>query len=256
MRNPLLWSLLAGCALLAFVAGADEPSGSDEPAGIGATQDRSAENIASLARFQDYVGSWRGVGQLRRGSSEGAWTEESQWAWQFEKDARALGFATKKGKYFASGALRPTDKADHYELRVRFEADGPEFKYHGQLDEKDQLVLVATEAAAAPEKAPHRVSFRLIANGDRLVVLYEQRTGEDRYRRLAEVGYTREGSRFGKGTSYVECVVTGGKGTIPVTHEGKTYYVCCTGCRDYFNDDPDHVLAEYRKRKEKEKQQE
>jgi YHS domain-containing protein len=32
-------------------------------------------------------------------------------------------------------------------------------------------------------------------------------------------------------------------------HEGKTYYVCCTGCRDYFNEDPAAVLEEYRERK-------
>ena len=41
-----------------------------------------------------------------------------------------------------------------------------------------------------------------------------------------------------------ECVVTGGLGTIEVTHNGKTYYVCCTGCRDYFNENAEKVLAE------------
>ena len=70
---------------------------------------------------------------------------------------------------------------------------------------------------------------------------------------MAEVGYTRKGSDFGKGTTFVECVVTGGTGTIPVTHQGKTYYVCCSGCRDLFNDRPDEVLAEYRAKKEAEK---
>ena len=35
-----------------------------------------------------------------------------------------------------------------------------------------------------------------------------------RYARLAEVGMTRKGSGFGKGTNYIECVVTGGTGTI------------------------------------------
>jgi YHS domain-containing protein len=44
-------------------------------------------------------------------------------------------------------------------------------------------------------------------------------------------------------------VVTGGAGTIPVTHKGKTYYVCCTGCRDAFNDDPEGTIAAYEKQK-------
>lgn len=55
---------------------------------------------------------------------------------------------------------------------------------------------------------------------------------------------------------WVECVVTGGLGTMPVTFEGQTYYVCCTGCRDYFNDGPAKVLAEYRQRLEERKKKE
>jgi YHS domain-containing protein len=42
-------------------------------------------------------------------------------------------------------------------------------------------------------------------------------------------------------------------GTIPVTYQGQTYYVCCTGCRDYFNDNPAEVLADYKERKAAEK---
>ena len=38
---------------------------------------------------------------------------------------------------------------------------------------------------------------------------------------------------------------------MPVMHKGKTYYVCCTGCRDAFNDDPEGILAEYEKNKTK-----
>jgi len=34
----------------------------------------------------------------------------------------------------------------------------------------------------------------------------------------------------------------GGLGTIEVTHAGKSYYVCCTGCRDYFNENPEKFL--------------
>jgi YHS domain-containing protein len=34
-----------------------------------------------------------------------------------------------------------------------------------------------------------------------------------------------------------------------VEYQGKKYYVCCTGCRDLFNDDPAGGLEEYRQRK-------
>ena len=74
------------------------------------------------------------------------------------------------------------------------------------------------------------------------------------FTRVAEIGYQRDGTRLAvAGNSGPECVVTGGLGTIAVTHQGKTYYVCCTGCRDAFNDDPEGILADYKKRKEAEK---
>ena len=56
---------------------------------------------------------------------------------------------------------------------------------------------------------------------------------------------SKVGSGFGKNVTQRECVVTGGLGTIEVTHNGKTYYVCCTGCRDYFNENAEKVLADH-----------
>jgi len=117
------------------------------------------------------------------------------------------------------------------------------------LNEDGRLILVAKDA---PESLPARVSFRQVAGGDRLIVLYERRSGTNRYLRMAEVGYTRTGSNFGRGTNFVECVVTGGVGTIQVRYQNQTYYVCCTGCKDYFDADPAGVLAEYRERKAEE----
>jgi YHS domain-containing protein len=39
--------------------------------------------------------------------------------------------------------------------------------------------------------------------------------------------------------------VTGGLGTMTVSYEGKTYYVCCSGCRDEFKADPKKYIAEW-----------
>ena len=129
-------------------------------------------------------------------------------------------------------------------------AAGEKVVYAGALDDTGRLIATAADP---PADAPARISIRTVAEGKRLVVLYERRTGE-RFARLAEIGYTREGSRFGQPAEIVECVVTGGEGTIPVMHDGKTYYVCCTGCRDYFNENPAKVLAEYAARKAAEKE--
>jgi YHS domain-containing protein len=32
---------------------------------------------------------------------------------------------------------------------------------------------------------------------------------------------------------------------MQVTHKGKTYYVCCSGCRDAFRDEPEKYIREY-----------
>ena len=86
-------------------------------------------------------------------------------------------------------------------------------------------------------------------NEKRTLVLHEQRTGKSIYRRVAEVGYTRAGTSLAvEGAGEIECIVTGGKGTMPVTYEGKTYYVCCSGCKQAFDDDPAGIIAAYEKK--------
>ena len=87
-------------------------------------------------------------------------------------------------------------------------------------------------------------------NEKRTLVLHERKPArQSQYFRIAEVGYTRKGTSLAvEGADGPECVVTGGKGTIRVSYKGKNYYVCCTGCRDAFNDDPEGILAAYRKR--------
>ena len=230
------WRLLPLAAL--FFLGAD-------------TADRREADKEALAPLQAYVGAWRGAGQLRRGSTEGAWTEQADWAWKFSEKGAALAFAAATPKYLGSGTLTSTGKAGEYKLAAKTADGKQELTYRGKLD--DGRLLLTADSPTADQ--PARISIRLVAAGDRLVVLYERQSGSaDNFARLAEVGYTRKDSQFGKGTSEVECVVTGGKGTIPVTHKGQTYYVCCTGCRDLFNDDPETVLAEFKARKAAEKE--
>ena len=50
--------------------------------------------------------------------------------------------------------------------------------------------------------------------------------------------------QFAAGESYPPCIVTEGRGTIQVSYKGKSYWVCCSGCKDLFNDNPEAILAE------------
>lgn len=216
-----------------------------------AADDQLTDDKAALARLQTFVGGWRGVGQPRRGSTQGAWTETADWRWQFTDGRAAIIFKSPKGKYCQSGTLTPAAEKDEFKLTVK-RSDDAEVNFTGKLEPDGRLVLAAARIDQAAGE-PSRITIRTVADGDRLLVLYEARSGDDRYTRLAEVGYTRVGAAFAKGLGEPECVVTGGVGTIAVSYQGKTYYVCCTGCRDLFNDDPEGVLAEYHERKAEER---
>jgi hypothetical protein len=226
--------------LFALIAGADD-GGTDSTA-------RRADQ-AALEPLGMLVGQWRGVGQPQRGSTKGAWIEQSDWSWKFEDGGAALAFSAPESKSLTHGVLTRGAGEGEFNLDAAMPT-GESIRYQGRQDQEGALTLTADKA---PENAPARITIRQVAEGKRLVILYERRSGEDRFTRLAEVGYTRKGSGFGEGSSQIECVVTGGAGTIAVMHEGKTYYVCCTGCRDLFNDDPEGVLADYRARKQEER---
>jgi hypothetical protein len=210
--------------------------------------DRTAADKQALSVLQDYVGGWKGVGLLQRGSSRGAWSEQADWAWKFADGRASLVFSAPEAKHYRSGRIMPADEVGHFELIAqRAEAAGDD-RFEGVLKD-GQLVVTAVEPR---EGQPARVTIRTVAGGDRLVMLLERKSDTGTYGQLAEIGYTRTGSDFAKGSSKPECVVTGGAGTIAVQFEGKTYYVCCSGCRDLFNEKPAEILAEYRARKAKE----
>jgi hypothetical protein len=208
--------------------------------------DAPSHEQMQLSKLQPLVGQWRGVGQPQRGSTKGSWTETAQWAWKFGESGPLLVGHLPDGRYFRELRIAAGLGEGDYRLTAVPAAGGDELRYSGRLDAQGPLVLVAD---APREGLPQRVSLRFVAGGDRLLVLMEKQAAAGSFTRLAEVGYTRQGSGFGKVASGQECIVTGGLGTIEVTHAGKTYHVCCTGCRDYFNENPEKVLAEYAAKK-------
>jgi hypothetical protein len=226
----MLRNLLLTAGLLATVAivSAEAPKG-----------DAAAEK-AALSELNSLIGGWRGIGQVRRGSNSGAWSEHGEWTWKFEDHKASIQYDVEKGKLFRSGRVSYAPDTKTYTL-VATLPDETTRTYAGQLDGK-KLVLTTPEDA----DEVHRLTVTKL-NDERTLVLYEKRTkSQEQFSRVAEVGYTRDGVRLAKeGSNGPECVVTGGVGTITVSFKGKTYYVCCTGCKQAFEDDPEGVLAEY-----------
>ncbi len=209
--------------------------------------DSKGQNAAAkeaLAQFNSLIGGWRGVGQPRRGSAAGSWKETANWVWDFTQPAPAIRYEVTDGKLIKEVRLTfdPSSGLFH---AVATLADGTTRDYEGKFAD-DRLVL---ESQADAKHEIHRISVTRL-NEKRTIVLFEKKRAAARApSRVAEVGYTREGTRLAvEGADGPECVVTGGKGTIPITYKGQTYYVCCSGCKQAFHENPEKILAEYRAR--------
>ncbi|MDX1963628.1 MAG: hypothetical protein SFX18_10770 [Pirellulales bacterium] len=232
--------------------------------------EQSPQAKLALAPLQTLVGEWKGVGLPKRGSNVGAWGETAACAWSFTPDQTALRLELTDGKYFSQLLITPGEKPDQFMIAGTL-PDGKTIEdYAATRDKEGTLVLLrktaeqpTTTAAQPPDQPqkqpadnppptdrPARITIKTLAEGDRLVVLYERAAGKQ-FSRLAEVGLTRLGGNFAKGAAGPECIVTGGLGTIEVSYQGKTYFVCCTGCKEAFEEDPAGIIAEYLAKKKK-----
>jgi len=202
-----------------------------------------------LSKLSELIGEWRGIGQERRGSSRGAWKQTGAFVWDFTQDSPAIVYNVDEGKLTTTARIGwdPKNKSYLLELKTPEEA---ERNYSGKWQGK-KLRFVANAGA---DKIGHRITITPL-NEKRTLVLHEKTSpGGTSFRRVAEVGYTKEGTRLAiPGGGQRECVVTGGAATTPVMHKGKTYYVCCSGCLQAFNDDPEGIIAEFKQRLEKRK---
>ena len=189
-----------------------------------------------LADFNWLIGEWNGVAQPKRGSAAGSWTESIDVAFTF-----------------ADAATDP--------VGVEFTHDGSQTFESIELGAKSVAISPPGEDATVLPLArgggrswtfeaadqPQRLTIRKLSD-IRFVLLLESRRGS-RFRRQVEIGYTRAGERLAKvGVSGPQCIVTGGRGTIAVRHDGRTYYVCCSGCRQAFERHPEKIIADAKAR--------
>jgi YHS domain-containing protein len=194
------------------------------------------------------VGSWKGTGSPEGSLEEkqkGHWQEKILCEWQFKDTDAWLALTIEKGKYFTAGELRY--RKDQFELTLTT-VDKQRLTYTGKLA-GNQLVL---ERPVSEEKQIERLTFSLLHENR---VTYKVETRPEKgtaFTRKYLVGLTKEGEAFADvGRPERECIVSGGTGTIAVTYEGKTYYVCCSGCRDEFKANPAKYVKEWEARREK-----
>jgi hypothetical protein len=201
----------------------------------------------ALQVFNELIGPWKGTGQPAGSLEEkqkGFWVEKIAWQWQFKGNDAWLVVDFKKSKNFLSGELRFLPDKDLYQLTMK------------TLDKKTQVYTgKMVKRALAVERQEAGEGQRLVItmlHPNRYLYRYEVRPkGKPLYRQRYNVGVTREGVSFVEGSGQPECIVSGGLGTIPVTYNGQKYYVCCSGCRDEFNANPQKYIKEYEAKKAK-----
>ena len=196
------------------------------------------------------VGSWKGTGTPEGTLEErqkGHWQETVACEWQF-KDADAWLVVTfDKGKHFTHGEVRYRPAKDVIEFTVTTVAKD-KLTYTGKLT-GNQLAL---ERPVADARQVERLTFSLLHDNRVTYRLETRPESGTAFTRKYLVGLTKEGEAFADvGPSDRECIVSGGRGTIPVSYEGKTYYVCCTGCRDEFKANPARYVKEWEAKRKK-----
>jgi YHS domain-containing protein len=219
------------------VASAQEPSDSTPPA---------------YAPFEHMVGSWKGTGVLEKNKLKG-WPEKHMWAWKFAKGKPVgMSLETTGDKVLAKAQLGYDAKTETYTLDGT-DPDGKKVVFAGKLDDSGLLTMDRLNPPA--EVGKERLELALNQNKIRYTMrLFRQEPGSPQYAPILSVNPGKEGESFAAGGAAADlpkCIITGGAGTMTVAYQGKSYAICCTGCRDEFNDNPDKYVKKYLAKLEK-----
>lgn len=205
--------------------------------------DKSDTSKEALKALNEFVGQWKGNGESKSGKNE-LWKESAEWSWDLKGSEPALKIKLTGGKQFSDGSLKYLVDNKKYQLTVS-DADKKEQVFTGEIKAK-KLVLTREDA-----ETKDKFTIEMSTNNDGARFVYNvavQKKGVGIAKRLVEVGLSKEGVSLA-GAKKNECIITGGLGTMAVSYNGKTYYVCCTGCRDEFNANPKKYVDEYEKSK-------
>lgn len=197
----------------------------------------------ALSKFNQLIGGWRGVGRQSRGV-DGAWTEKAEWIWAFEEQGPSIRYVVTDGQLLKEAELLWDEPKKEFHLAAHLR-DGQKRDFRGKFEKGKRFTV--TSPALKDGGDVYRIQITMLNQKRTLLRMEKQTAGRGAFRRMGDVGYTRAGTRLAKDAlGGPECIVTGGLGTIEVKFEGKSYYVCCTGCKQVFDEDPAGTLAAYK----------
>lgn len=220
--------------------------------------------ISALKPLQIVMGKWEGV------FKNGGVGETHDWVWDLQTDKKypALTVNSPDGVFFTNARITYDPASSKFQMKtvdkekiVRefeggWEAEPAEVPADDGKSFYRTFKLKLTEIANA--ELSHRWEYVLSQQNNNRYQLYASRApgSSSRFTLRDVLGSQRSGTSFAQSDDdYGErtCVISQGLGTISVSYQGKSYYVCCTGCKAAFEDDPEMWIARFEEMKAEKK---
>lgn len=214
--------------------------------------------IARLQPLQILLGQWRGT--TRREYENFKAVDNHEWVWDLRTDPErpALTIDSDKSPYLKKGRLSWDPETEKFTLTAT-DAAGAERTYTGDFSEPvheivgsdDKLHKVfrlefSEDESAAPGASEYWQLAIAQQENNRYLLEVAKRRGSAGFNRFDTVSTQREGTSFAISDSgYAEktCIISEGLGTTEVTYKGRSYWVCCSGCKAAFEEDPAAWIA-------------
>jgi YHS domain-containing protein len=189
--------------------------------------------------FEHMIGGWKGTATPASNPRKG-WQESHGWSWKFEKGKPVgLTITFEGGKTLVKAAMSYDESTKKYKLNGT-DPQGKAIGFVGGFT-NDGKTLTFDRLDATPE-GKERVVIRPNSNKIRYTFQIDrQEPGAPQYKSVVTIGLTKDGESFAAGAGGADlpkCIMTGGAAGMSVSYQGKSYPVCCTGCKDEFNDNP------------------
>lgn len=226
--------------------------------------DARKETMAALKPLQVMLGKWRGT--TRREFDRFKAVDSHEWIWDLKSNPSqpALVMTSNKSPYFRTASLTWDTKKEVFQLTAMTpekesqtfvgtfsepirDVEGDDNK----LQRVFSLKLTETETSAGDRRERWQIEISQ-QNNDRYLLQIDRRRGKAAFRRYDTVSTQREGTSFAVNDSDYgekECLISQGLGTIAVSYKGKTYWVCCSGCKAAFEEEPEVWIARAAARK-------
>lgn len=234
-----------------------EEAATGEPAGPPPTAEEIMAGLKPIATV--LVGEWTSI--LKNASVN----EAHSWFWDVKSDPAkpAIVLQIPEGQFFTEARITYGPRKSQYTMTTT-DADKATRSYIGTFDEppKDvpsddgksvertfKLGFDEQDNEDATEKFRYVIAQQ---NNNRYLMEVHRARGSAAFRLREVAGTQREGVSFAKADDdYGDrtCVISGGLGTTTVSFKGKTYYVCCSGCKAAFDDDPERWIAKFEAKK-------